>query len=63
LPKSMSLHTGGCAVGAISTKSTSASSAMRMATCTVTMPKGSLLMPTNLTSRAVISPLRRCARS
>ena len=49
-PKSMSLATGGLAIGATSTRSRSASAARRRASSTRTMPTCSPLGPTNRTS-------------
>ena len=63
LPKSMSLHTGGLAVGEISTKSTSCSSAIAKASRTDTTPSCSPESLINRTSLAVISPLIRASRS
>src|SRR5262245_27164296 len=57
----MSLQTGGVAVGAISTRSTSRSSAIRNASRTGTIPSCSPFSPTRRTSGAVISPFSRCA--
>src|SRR5262245_1018010 len=57
----MSLQTGGVAVGAISTRSTSRSSAIRSASRTGTIPSCSPFSPTRRTSGAVISPFSRCA--
>ena len=55
----MSLHTGGTAVGDISTTSTIRSSAIFMASAKRTMPKASFSTPIRRTSGAVISPLIR----
>jgi hypothetical protein len=52
-------HTGGTAVGAISTRSSSASSAALLAAAIVTIPICSPLAPMTRTSAALISPLIR----
>jgi hypothetical protein len=52
-------QTGGTAVGAISTRSSSAASACALAIPMVTMPTCSPLGPISLTSGALISPLMR----
>ena len=64
LPKSMIRHTGGFAVGAISTKSSCASSANRLASARLTIPIGSLSGPSSRTSvTLVISVLIRTSFS
>src|SRR5450759_5361006 len=59
LPKSMSLATGGFAIGATSTRSRSDSAASRNASSTRTMPTCSPLGPTNRTSGTRIRSLIR----
>src|SRR5689334_8977802 len=53
-------HTGGFAIGAISTRSSSAASAFAIASLSGTMPSCSPSMPTSRTSGALISPFSRC---
>jgi hypothetical protein len=55
----MTRQTGGTAVGAISTRSSSAASACALATAMLTMPTCSPLAPISLTSGTLISPLMR----
>jgi hypothetical protein len=55
----MMRHTGGCAVGAISTRSSSASSAILLATARVTTPTCSPLAPISRISGELISLLIR----
>src|SRR3954469_3008428 len=55
----MTRQTGGTAVGAISTRSSSAASACALALAIVTMPTCSPLGPIKRTSGALISPLMR----
>jgi hypothetical protein len=52
-------HTGGTAVGAISTRSSSAASACAVADAILTIPTGSPFGPISLISGALISPLMR----
>src|SRR3990172_7457410 len=52
-------HTGGFAVGAISTRSSSAASACALAAAMLTIPTCSPFGPISLTSGALISPLMR----
>src|SRR6185295_16711275 len=59
----MMRQTGGLAVGAISTRSSSAASALATASASVTMPSCSPSSPTSRISAALISPLIRCALS
>lgn len=59
LPKSMSLHTGGFAIGATSTRSRSASTANRNASSMRTMPTCSPAGPTKRTSGTRIRSLIR----
>src|SRR6218665_483229 len=63
LPYSIRRHTGGFAVAAISTRSTSNSPAMRKASIRLTTPSGSLSGPDRRTSGAMISRFKRCLRS
>ena len=55
----MMRHTGGIACGAISTRSSSASSAALLAAAMLKMPTCSPLAPMTRTSAALISPLIR----
>ena len=55
----MILHTGGVAVGAISTRSRSTSSAIRKASAKETIPSCLASGPIKRTFSAVISPLTR----